>query len=104
MALTAGFKKFIGLVAVVALVGGGIYAYKQMPKSADAVVDATEATAPAKHDDDSSTPQPYSKPTKQAEMPNQDIDDVASEPEPTPKKANTSANRGLDAVLNAGKK
>jgi OOP family OmpA-OmpF porin len=29
MALTKGFKKFVGLVGVVAVVGGGIFAYKQ---------------------------------------------------------------------------
>lgn len=103
MALTAGFKKFIGLVAVVALVGGGIFAYKQMPKTAAVVADTADVKAPDQRDDESSAPQPYSSPRKQAEIVNQ-IDEPVTDPEPTTKKANTSANRGLDAVLNAGKK
>jgi hypothetical protein len=104
MALTAGFKKFIGLVAVVALVGGGIYAYKQMPKSAEVVVDTADVKVPAQTEDGASSPQPYTSPIKQAEVANTVVDDAVAEPEPKPKKENTSANRGLDAVLNAGKK
>lgn len=93
MALTAGFKKFLGLVAVVALVGGGIYAYKQMPKKAP---EPAEQTVPQET-------------TAQAAPPVDVQPDPAPEPEApaTPvstKKSTAPANRGLDAVLNAGSK
>lgn len=94
MALTAGFKKFIGLVAVVALVGGGIYAYKQMPKKApepEQVAPQEVAATP--------TPAPDIQPDVEQEAP------VAPPPPaPTSKKSGNPANRGLDAVLNAGSK
>jgi hypothetical protein len=91
MALTAGFKKFIGLVAVIAIVGGGIYTYKQMPKATP----AAEQTAPQEV---ATTPPPV-------DTSGQDVarDEPAPAPTPTPKKPTTSADRGLDAVLKAGK-
>jgi hypothetical protein len=104
MALTAGFKKFLGLIAVTAVVGAGIYYYKQMPKAAPTDETAT-VTAPAETAQADTAP-----PTAQA---NPDAHVRADDPteaaeaapaETTPPKRDASTNRGLDAVLNAGKK
>ena len=97
MALTAGFKKFLGLIAVAAVVGGGIYVYKTQPKSAPteetATVTAptdTAETATAELDTSDKNVRPDEAPAETVET--------------APPKRDASTNRGLDAVLNAGKK
>jgi hypothetical protein len=101
MALTAGFKKLLMLGAVTAVVGGGIYAYKQMPKAPTAPAEITAASAPTEQAPDAPAPVAVKGEVNEDTV-------RRSEPEveqaPPPKKANTSVNRGLDAVLNAGKK
>ena len=102
MALTAGFKKFLGLIAVAAVVGGGIYMYKTQPKSTPteetatvtAPTDAAE-TATAELDTSDKNVRPDETPAETVE---------AAPAETAPPKRDASTNRGLDAVLNAGKK
>ena len=100
MALTAGFKKFLGLIAVAAVVGGGIYMYKTMPKTTpteDPVI-VTEAA------DNANTTAPVDLTESTANVRPNASEPTETEPaETAPPKRDASTNRGLDAVLNAGK-
>lgn len=108
MALTAGFKKFIGLISVCAVVGGAMFAYKNgmFPKSAPTLQNeiATEQT--------SSVPQPINSPISQTEQLDAVVNHVSrvvDQPKSVPSAVvvqdqTQGANAGLDAVLKAGKK
>jgi hypothetical protein len=104
MALTPGFKKFIGLIAITGAVGGGLFFYKSMPKAPAAPQEVVQQTAPQA--EESAIPQPYSSPIKQAEIANQVVDQVAPPEQPTRSapSADASTNRGLANVLSQGKK
>lgn len=108
MALTSGFKKFIGLVSVCAVVGGTLFAYKNgmFPKLAPAPqTEVAEQT--------SSFPQPINSPIAQSENLNAIVDTAIRKPAPTNAPSAVAVvvqeqaqgtNSGLDAVLKAGKK
>jgi hypothetical protein len=104
MALTKGFKKFVGLIAVVAIVGGGIYGYKQYSKlhsqAVDPGVDVSSSTnspqtsginyaLPASQPEVAQTPQPVEQAPKTAAASTQDTAPSSS---------------GMAALLKAGQK
>jgi hypothetical protein len=97
MALTNGAKKFLGLIVTVAVVGGGIYGYKDYKaKNPTPVTEEVVAEqAPIE------VPQPINSPIAQAER----MDDIVAAPEqeePAPAPThNASSNRGLANVMNA---
>lgn len=112
MALTPGFKKFIGLVSVCAVVGGTLFAYKNgmFPKSTPSAQPQTEVV-----EQTSSFPQPINSPISQAENLNTIVDTVTRKPAPAnapsgvavvvqEQQAQPQGNAGLDAVLKAGNK
>lgn len=97
MALTPA-GKFVGLLLVAGAVGGGIYAYKtMMPK---APVEQQVDIAPAPQPE---TPQ---QPAQQAqETPTQaPVYTAPPAPVQAPQEADASSNRGMQFLLNQGKK
>lgn len=103
MALTNGAKKFLGLIATVAVVGGGIYGYKQYaathPSQPAEVAVQAEQAAPV--------PQPIESPVAQAKQAEQAMgtlerEDAPVQEAPAPTQS-ASSNRGLANVLNAAK-
>lgn len=103
MAFTPGFKKLIGLVVVIAGVGGGLYAYKTMPHSKPVPATIEEAA-----DAPMTIPQPTSSPIYRADTANQVVEQASqtlSGQPPTPSTpVDASANRGLKNLLNQGSK
>lgn len=111
MALTSGAKKFLGLLATVAVVGGGIFAYKsnapaihaQFNKPAEVVEMRQEPV---------SIPQPVNSPIFQAQQADRAVEAAVAAQRPAPVEAapapepvqqvqpsNPSANRGMAALL-----
>lgn len=91
MALTKAAKKGLGLLITLAVVGGGIYAFQHMPKKQDAVGVGT-------------TQQPVEQPqvAPQPEAPTQQAaPQPAVEQQP---QVDASTNRGMQFLLNQGKK
>jgi len=98
MALTNGAKKFLGLVATVVVIGGGIYGYKEYKaKNPTPVTEEVVQQAPTE------IPQPINSPMAQAERV-EDIVEPTEHEEPAPAPTNNASNnRGLANVLNAAK-
>lgn len=97
MALTPGFKKFIGLVVVIGAVGGGLFYWKTMPKKVQQVEVSVEQPAPAPEAPAAANvAQPvYTQPAQQEQAPAQ-VQQAPSE--------DASSNRGMAFLLNQGKK
>jgi hypothetical protein len=107
MALTPGFKKFIGLVATVAIVGGSIAAYKAGMFKTD------PSKQVAQQQTEEQSPQPLSSPIYQAETlkkivgmdtPKQpDIQPEAPQEAPLVHHSDSSSDRGMSALLGNSK-
>jgi hypothetical protein len=98
MALTSGFKKFVGLLVTVAVVGSGVYAYKNNhslgPKANEAVVTTPQPNVYVVQ----GSPTPHVTPERMADPVTNPI-----QPPPEPvQSSDASADRGLNAVLQAG--
>lgn len=103
MALTNGAKKFLGLVATIAVVGGGIYGYKNYAATHPSQP-ATEVAVQAEQAAPVEVPQPIESPVAQTRQLNDAVNTMEREdaPEPAPTQS-VSSNRGLANVLNAAK-
>lgn len=98
MALTPGFKKFIGLIVVIGVVSGGLYFYKTMPRKTQSIEHVSDAqSAPIEF------PQPIDSPISQAKNLSTIVDSVV-EPIHNSPPIDVSANRGIANLLNQGKK
>lgn len=101
MALTPGFKKFVGLIVVVGAVGGGLFYWKTMPKKAPQVEQVEQQV------DTSAAPAPQVQPPAYTQAPSQPVQQ-AQEPEPIQAQpapqADASSNRGMQFLLNQGQK
>jgi len=100
MALTPGFKKFIGLIVLTGAVGGGLFYYKTMPKKAVQEVPIIEQPSQqsqpdqiVRNVDPASDPQPVVA-----------QDQIVRSVEPSQVQSDTSTNTGMAALLKAGQK
>jgi cell division septation protein DedD len=103
MALTSGFKKFIGLVVFIGVAGGGVYYWQHMPKKKDVF------EQPIAVPDNQPTPTPV-----QAQQPDpvpvqqpaqvQEPAPVQQAPVQQPAQADASSNRGMQFLLKQGSK
>ena len=96
MALTPGFKKFVGLVGAIAVFGGGYFYWKQMPHPAPVQETQQIVEAPVQQ-----AQQPLQQAPQQAEVQEAPVQVAAPHPAPS---RDASSNRGMSAVLEAGKK
>lgn len=91
MALTKAAKKGLGLLITLAVVGGGIYAFQHnMPVEPTPVQQAQPEPAPMQQ----ALPEPASVPQAQ-------VAPAAEQPQP---QTDASSNRGMQFLLNQGKK
>lgn len=110
MALTPGFKKFIGLIVAVAVVGGGIYANKAgmfkstpVPIGSDVVMQAPLIQPPTIQPP--TIPQPMNSPINQAENFGQMVAPNTPAPAPVLQQApvhatgTAASDRGMAALL-----
>lgn len=105
MALTPGFKKFAGLVLTVALVAGGIYAFKSGAFKSNTPPERVEVEVAAPREA-IELPQPIDSPISQAERVEEIAEQIDSPTPPPPQVGEQSApsNSGMDALLNSSKK
>jgi hypothetical protein len=97
MALTR-VGKFVGLLLVAGVVGGGIYAYKTMIPKAPVEQQVDIAPAPQQPE----APQPVQQ---AQETPTQaPVYTAPPTPVQAPQEADASSNRGMQFLLNQGKK
>jgi Sec-independent protein translocase protein TatA len=102
MALTSGAKKFLGLLATVAVVGAAIYAFKQNAGDIKAKF-AKEQTVQVQEADE--PVEPYSAQVKQAEIATEVVEPITRHRDEVQEtKHDASINRGLANVLNSGSK
>lgn len=94
MALTKVAKKGLGLLVTLAVVGGGIYAFQHMPQKHNDPVD-TGTAAPVQAQQ--AEPAPQSQPEVQQAQP-------APVEQAPQTQTDASSNRGMQFLLNQGKK
>jgi hypothetical protein len=97
MSFTPGFKKFVGLLAVTALVGGGIYAVKSGMIKTHSVPAEVEAEQP--------TEAAQQNASQEAQPVQQDAVIPSTEPVPVQRAQSIGKPDALDALIHeAGKK
>jgi hypothetical protein len=105
MALTKGFKKFVGLVAVVGVVAASIVGYQKYTKSHPKVdVDTEQPSVTSSSSDASASGINYALPASQPE--DQVAQPVEQAPQQTavPTQDTAPSSSGMQALLKAGQK